>query len=283
MRLNGKPVAERIKNTIAERTAEFRGIGIVPKLSILRVGNRSDDVAYEQRLLKNCEDLGIEAESRSVDENIDMESFLKALEELNDDDTVHGILIFRPLPKQLDEAKICTAISPLKDVDCMNPINTEKVFSGDRFGFAPCTPEAVVEVLKFYGYNLIEKKVCIVNRSMVLGRPLAMLLLGEDSTVTVCHSKTKDLHKVTSDADIVITGIGKANYFTPMYFGRNSVVIDVGINFENDVMCGDVEFESVSKCVHAITPVPGGIGAVTSALLLQHVIRAIEIQQQLAL
>lgn len=277
MLLKGKPVADKIKENIINKSAELKGKRIFPKLSILRVGARPDDIAYEERLIKNCETLGIASEKVTLNDNIDMVNLTKTLEQLNNDSSVHGILVFRPLPKHLDEDAICKIINPSKDIDCMNPINTEKVFSGDESGYAPCTPEAVIKILKHYDYDLKGKNVAIVNRSMVLGRPLSMLFLREDSTVTICHSKTVDLPKVTSESDIVVTGVGRGKFFTANYFSKKSVVIDVGINFVDNAMCGDVNFEEVEPLVSGITPVPGGVGTVTSMILLQHVIKSAEL------
>ena len=251
----------------------------LPKIAILRVGQREDDIAYEARVLKNCQVVGIEAEVVEVDHNIDMENFMEVLQKLNEDVDTHGILIFRPLPAQLDTDKISRAIKPEKDIDCMSPVNTEKVFTGDTSGIAPCTPEAVIEILKFYGYELQGKNVTIVNRSMVLGKPLAMLFLGENATVTICHSKTADLKAVTAKADIVVTGVGRGKFFGKDYFSKDSVVIDVGINFVDGSLCGDVDGDQVYDEVAAITPVPGGVGTVTSMILLAHVIKAMNLQK----
>lgn len=279
MLLKGKPVADRIKEEILQTVSDCRIAGKnLPRLAILRVGERADDVAYESRVLKNCDSVGIEAEVVHVDNNIDMDSFLEVLEKLNNEPNIHGILIFRPLPKQLDMEQISWTIKPEKDVDCMSPINAEKVFEGDTSGILPCTPEAVMEILKYYEYDLEGKNVAIVNRSMVLGRPLSMLFLNENATVTICHSKTIDLPGITSKADIVVTGVGKGNYFGPQYFSEEAIVMDVGINFVDDKLCGDVDFNSVSEQVSAITPVPGGVGTVTSVILLKNVIKAMNLQ-----
>lgn len=281
MLLKGKPVADKIKAEIIKTVEECKASGrSLPKLAILRAGERPDDVAYESRVLKNCAELGIHAEVIAVDNNIEMVNFIEALNRLNDDPEIHGILVFRPLPQQLDMDAVSRAIRPDKDIDCMSPVNTEKIFTGDADGIPPCTPEAVIEILKYYGYELSGKNVAIVNRSMVLGRPLSMLFLAENATVTICHSKTKNLPRVTGSADVVVTGAGKAKFFGKEYFTEDSVVIDVGINMDNGNLCGDVDFEAVSDSVAAITPVPGGVGTVTSMLLLSHVIKAMKLQQR---
>lgn len=281
MLLKGKPVADKIKSEILNAVKECRNSGrSLPKLAILRVGNRPDDISYESRVLKNCAELGIEVEVNAVDCDIDMANFMGVLARLNEDDKTHGILIFRPLPDHLDSDLISRTIKPEKDIDCMSPVNTEKVFVGDRSGISPCTPEAVIEILKYYQYELSGKNVAIVNRSMVLGKPLAMLFLNENSTVTICHSKTKDLPAAASKADIVVTGAGKAKLFGKEYFTKDSVIVDVGINLDSEnKLCGDVDFEEVSETAAAISPVPGGVGTVTSMILLSHVIKAMNLQQ----
>jgi methylenetetrahydrofolate dehydrogenase (NADP+)/methenyltetrahydrofolate cyclohydrolase len=279
MLLKGKPVADKIKADIIHAVEEYKRAGEAPKIAILRVGAREDDVAYEERVLKNCRAVGIETEVVALDLTIDMEGFTKELNRLNEDVDTHGILIFRPLPAHLDTEKISKIIKPEKDIDCMSPVNTEKVFTGDSNGIAPCTPEAVIEILKFYDFDLQGKNVTIVNRSMVLGKPLAMLFLAENATVTICHSKTRDLSEVTKRADIVVTGVGRGKYFGPDFFTEDSVVVDVGINFAEGKLCGDVDFDKVSEQVSAISPVPGGVGTVTSMILLSHVIKAMKLQK----
>lgn len=279
MLLKGKPVADKIKEEIVSVVADCKNAGgVLPKLAVLRVGERADDVAYESRVLKNCAELGILAEVTAVDHTIQMDDFMKVLNSLNEDDKVHGILIFRPLPQQLDMDAISRAIKPEKDIDCMSPVNAEKIFTGDPSGIPPCTPQAVIEILKYYQYELSGKNVAVVNRSMVLGKPLSMLFLAENATVTICHSKTKDLPQVTKAADIVVTGVGRSKFFGQDYFNGNSIVIDVGINMDNGNLCGDVDFDMVADSVAAITPVPGGVGTVTSMILLAHVIKAMKLQ-----
>lgn len=280
MLLKGKPVADQIRIEIREAVEACRKSGrALPKLAILRAGSRPDDIAYENRVLKNCGELGILAKVVEVDDNVNMVNFINELQQLNEDQNIHGILIFRPLPKQLDMDLVSRTIRPEKDIDCMSPVNAEKVFLGDKSGIAPCTPEAVIEILKFYGYDLEGKHVAVVNRSMVLGKPLAMLFLNENSTVTLCHSKTKNLPEVTANADIVVTGAGKSKFFGKDFFSIDSVIVDVGINTDaSGNLCGDVDFDEVVASVSAISPVPGGVGTVTSMILLKHVIRAMEQQ-----
>jgi len=281
MLLEGKPVADKIKSEITDSVKECRSANSdLPKLAIMRAGSRPDDIAYESRIVKNCDELGIEVEVIVMEAKINMAGFMKTLEKLNEDAKIHGILIFRPLPDQLDLEVIRKAIKPEKDIDCISHASTEKIFSGDESGIPPCTPEAVIKILKFYEIELSGKNIVIINRSMVLGKPLAMLLLNENATVTICHSKTKELAEVVSRADIVVTGVGKPKFFKKEFFAKDSIVIDVGINFdEENNMCGDVDFSSVSEEVNSITPVPGGVEPVTSMVLLSHVIKAMKLQQ----
>ena len=277
--LKGQPVAEKIKQDIQKTVNECRETGCdLPKLAILRVGDRADDIAYEARVLKNCEALGIEAEVTVLKNDVATTEFNQMLEHLNQDPKTHGILLFRPLPDQLNMEEISRSIRPEKDIDCMNPLNMEKVFTGDHDGILPCTPEAVLEILKFYQFELSGKNIVIANRSLVLGKPLAMMFLQENATVTICHSKTKNMIEIMSKADIVVTGVGRGKLFSREYFSDQSVVIDVGINYLDGSLCGDVDFEDTKECVAALTPVPGGVGTVTSMVLLKHVIQAMKMQ-----
>lgn len=273
--LKGKPVADIIKEKMREDIKELSEKGKTPTLGIVRMGNRPDDLAYERGIVKNCTKVGIESKVFEIDREASMEEFTKLIEEVNEDNNIHGILIFRPLPKQIDEDIINNLINPDKDIDCMNPINLEKVFEGDLDGFVPCTPKAVVEILKHYEYPLEGANVAVVNRSLVVGRPLSMMLLEERATPTICHSRTKNLNKVTSSSDIVVAATGRARMFDESYFSEDNVVIDVGINDAGDgKICGDVDYDNVVDKVKAITPVPGGVGSVTTSLLLSHVVKA---------
>lgn len=268
--LKGAPVAAHIRDNIAQKIELCRLRGINPKIAIVRVGENPDDIAYEKRVKSNCEKVGLSYQVIVLDNDITQDEFEKEFQAVNSSADNDGILLFRPLPAQLDEEKICTMIDPAKDIDCMNPENLNRVFNGEKNGFAPCTPEAVVEILKYYNVPLRGADAVIINRSMVLGKPLAMLLMGEDATVTVCHSKTADTATHTKNADIIVTGVGKADYFGGEYFSEKNTVIDVGINFAEGKMTGDVNFGQAEPVVKAITPVPGGVGAVTSMILLKH-------------
>lgn len=274
--LKGKPVVEALKEQIKEKVESYNKKNIFPTIGIIRVGNREDDLAYERRVIKNCEQLGIKAHVFEMNENISMNDFAEEVKNIDENKNIHGILLFRPLPEQLDIKVVQELIRPEKDIDCMHPENLRKVFEGEEDGHYPCTPEAVVEILKYYDIPMKGSNIAIVNRSMVLGKPLSMMLIKENATVTICHSKTVNISNITKKANIVITGIGRPNFFTPEYFSKDNIVIDVGINYFNDKMCGDVDYEKIENSVQAITPVPGGVGTVTSTILLKHVMDALE-------
>ncbi|OSA76975.1 bifunctional 5,10-methylene-tetrahydrofolate dehydrogenase/5,10-methylene-tetrahydrofolate cyclohydrolase [Clostridium botulinum] len=275
--LYGNEVALKIKEDLNLRIGKLKEKNIIPKLAILRMGNKTDDIAYERSIIKSCEKLNIETKVEELNEDILEEDFLKLMESLNNEKETHGILVFRPYPKHLNENIINSSIALNKDVDCMHPLNLERIFEGDLNGFMPCTPEAVIEILKYYDIDLKGKNIVIINRSMVVGKPLSMMVLSHNATVTICHSKTIDLPSITKRADIVVTAIGKAKLIKEEYFNEDSIVIDVSINVdENGKLCGDVDFENVKEKVGAITPVPKGVGSVTTTLLLKHIVDAAE-------
>ncbi|AHF08842.1 MULTISPECIES: bifunctional 5,10-methylenetetrahydrofolate dehydrogenase/5,10-methenyltetrahydrofolate cyclohydrolase [Dehalobacter] len=273
--LNAKPVVQAMKENLQQEVAALKAEGINPTLGIIRVGSRPDDVYYENSIIKNCDNLGIATKTYPLDLNISMEEFTKVMTGVNNDSTVHGIMLFRPLPKQLDEEVIKHLISADKDIDCMNPLNLAKVFEGDMSGLLPCTPAACMETLSHYGYNLSGANVVVMGRSLVVGKPLAMMLLKENATVTMCHSKTKDMAGIAKKADIIIAAMGRAKMIDDKYVSENTVVIDVGINDAGDgKMCGDVDYDAVVNKVSAITPVPGGVGSITTAILMKNCLRA---------
>lgn len=277
--LSAKPVVQAIKDGLRQEIDKLAVKGCVPALGIIRVGSRPDDVYYENNIIKNCQSIGIVTVTYLQDEGIALKDFLEILRSVNADPQIHGILIFRPLPAQLDENVIKNYIDPAKDIDCMNPLNLAKVFEGEKDSLVPCTPAAVIETLKYYGIPLQGANVTIIGRSMVVGKPLSMMFLQENSTVTICHSKTRDLREIARRADILVAAIGKAGFVNEDFVSEASIVVDVGINEDEDgKMCGDVA-ESVRDIVQAITPVPGGIGTVTTTLLLKQVVRACQKQQ----
>ena len=278
--LSGSVVVKSIQKEIMLQVAELKAKGIIPTMGIVRVGSRPDDIAYENSILRNCESVGVETDIYEMDEDISMEEFVPFVKQLNASKALHGILIFRPLPSQLDIEVIKHLISPSKDIDCMNPISLGRVFEGMQDGFAPCTPKAVMEILKYYGIPLVGADVVIINSSSVVGRPLGMLMLDQKATITVCHSKTRNLKDVASKADIVVAAVGRPALFDDSYFNEASIVIDVGINeCEDGKICGDVDYDNVVVKVKGISPVPGGVGAVTTAILVKHVIEACNLQQ----
>ncbi|MDR1650048.1 MAG: bifunctional 5,10-methylenetetrahydrofolate dehydrogenase/5,10-methenyltetrahydrofolate cyclohydrolase [Synergistaceae bacterium] len=273
--MQGSVVAARMKATLEENVVALRRKGIEPKLAVVRVGSRPDDLAYERGILKRFDGLGIAAQVFEFPEDVGREDFVSAFAAIDTSPDVHGILLFRPLPARLDEDAIKKTIDPLKDVDGMSPFSSAKVFSGDAAGFAPCTPSAVMEMLDAYGVELAGKNVAVVGRSMVVGRPLAMLLLRRNATVTICHTKTKNMESICKNADILVAAAGKARMISPAFVSESSIVVDVGINVDDDgKLCGDVDYDAVSPVVSMISPVPGGVGAVTTSVLAKHVLKA---------
>ena len=245
----------------------------IPCLAIVRVGDREDDISYERGAIKKLESFGLKVKSYVYDEKISEENFLREFSSINEDENIDGILILRPLPKQIDEKNIEEIINPKKDLDGISIFNKAGVFSDKEEAFAPCTAKAVVEMLKFYEIDLAHKNIVILGRSLVVGKPLSMLLLKENATVTICHSKTKDVKEVCRNADILVVAIGRAKLVDETYIKEGAIVIDVGINIdENGKLCGDVNFESISKKASMASPVPGGLGAVTTAVLAKHLI-----------
>lgn len=274
--IKGKPVGDALSEVLKGECEALVKDGIQPKLAILRVGAKPNDLSYEKGALKKCDTIGIKAEVTELPEGTTQEQYIEALEKLNKDSSVHGILTFRPLPKGIDEEVIKNVIAPEKDVDCFSPMNTAKLMEGDKTGFPPCTPTAVVEILKHYNVPLKGAKVVVLGRSMVVGKPVSMLLLGENATVTICHSKTQDLPKVCADADVLVAGVGRARMVTADYVKEGAVVIDVGINAkpEGGGICGDVDTDDVVGKASMVTPVPAGVGSVTTSILAKHVIKA---------
>lgn len=273
--LKSKVVADRIKEQMKKDIQELKQANKTPRLGIVRLGDNPGDISYEKSIIKNCNNVGIESKVYERDRDIKTEELVELIEELNRNDEISGILVFRPLPDHIDEDIIRNVISPEKDVDCMHPLNLENIFEGKMDGFAPCTPKAAMEILKYYDIPLEGKNVVVVNRSMVVGKPLAMMLLNENATVTICHSRTKNLNEVTKNADIVVVALGRAKFFDESYFTEESIVIDVGVSLdENGKLSGDADYDRVLPLVNKITPVPGGVGSVTTSILLSQVVLA---------
>lgn len=272
LELRGKKVSNGIKEYV---TKELETLSFVPKLAIVRVGEKPDDMSYERGATKKLKSFGLDVASYVFPQDISDEDFKKAFKDINEDDEVTGILLLRPLPLTINEKDIENMIDPKKDLDGISPINIAKVFEGDTTGFSPCTAEAVIEVLKAYDIELTGKRVTVVGRSMVVGKPVSMLLLKENATVTMTHTRTVDLKKTCSDAEIVIAAAGRAKMLNSDYCGQDAVMIDVGINVdENGKLCGDVDYATLDGKASAATPVPGGVGTVTTAVLAKHLIQA---------
>lgn len=272
LELRGKKVSDGIKEYVSK---ELETLSFVPKLSIVRVGENPDDMSYERGATKKLKSFGLDVASYVFPQDISDEDFKKAFKDINEDDEVTGILLLRPLPRTINEKDIENMIDPKKDLDGISPINIAKVFAGDTSGFSPCTAEAVIEVLKAYDIELTSKRVTVVGRSMVVGKPVSMLLLKENATVTMTHTRTADLKKTCSDAEIVIAAAGRAKMLNSDYCGQDAVMIDVGINVdENGKLCGDVDYSTLDGKASAATPVPGGVGTVTTAVLAKHLIQA---------
>lgn len=273
--LKGAAVSAKIKEEVALRVKDLPGK--TPKLAIVRVGDRADDVSYERGALKKMENFGLSAESFCFPEDITDEAFKEEFARINKDPDIDGILLLRPLPKQIREKDIEHMIDPGKDLDGISPENIARVFSGDPNGFAPCTAEAVIQVLKGYDIPIQGKLVTVVGRSMVVGRPLSMLLLKENATVTICHTRTENLMEVCKKAEILVAAAGQKKMIDASYVRSDAVVIDVGIHVdENGKLCGDVDFTSLEGKASMTTPVPGGVGTVTTAVLARHLVKAAE-------
>lgn len=275
--LKGAPAAAALAEELAKRCAALKERNIRPTLALLRVGENESDLAYERGILKRCDAVGIGVRKVLLPADTDQAAVLAEISKINSDPDIHGCLMFRPLPKHLNEAEICEALDARKDADCMTERSLTHVFTGRGEGFAPCTAESCIEILKFYGYNLSGKNVAVIGRSLVIGKPVSMLLQKENATVTMCHTKTVDLPSVCRDKDILVVAAGRARIVDASYTNASQAVIDVGINVDADGnMCGDVDFASVEPACGAITPVPGGVGSVTTAILCRHVIEAAE-------
>ena len=276
--LKGAPVAHAIMAACAERAEKLHKQGIVPTLAIVRVGENDSDLSYERGAEKRCREAGIAVKGIQLAADTDSDTYLARIRELNGDRGVHGILLLMPLPPQIDEAAARKALLPEKDVDGCTAGSLAGVFMNSGEGFPPCTAQAAVEILDYYGVEICGKRAAVAGRSLVFGRPAAMLLMHRNATVSICHSRTRDMRKVLQQADIVLIGIGKAESIGKDYFSAGQTVVDVGIhwNEEKQKLCGDVNFDEAESVVNAITPVPGGVGAVTTSVLAKHVIDAAE-------
>lgn len=271
-RLSGKEVTAALNARIRANVETCRARGVEPTLCMVRVGDNPSDMSYERGASKRCETLGVACKQIHLPEDVSQEELLSVIEDVNQDPAIHGLLLFRPLPKHLDQALIENALDPAKDVDCMTDLSMSGVFTGKQIGFPPCTPQACMEILDHYGYDCTGKKAVVIGRSLVVGKPAAMMLIKKNATVTICHTRTKDMPAVTRDADLIIVAAGRAGVIGADYVREGQTIIDVGINVNAEgKLCGDVDFAAVEPVVDAITPVPGGVGTVTTSVLVGHV------------
>ena len=273
--IDGKLISTQIKDELRDKVATLKEQGIIPCLAVIQVGNDPASSVYVNNKKKACAYIGIESLSYELEEAVSQEELLTLIEKLNQDDKVNGILVQLPLPKHIDENAVIHAISPKKDVDGFHPETVGNMCIGTK-GFLPCTPAGVIQLLKRSGIEIAGKECVVVGRSNIVGKPMAMLLLRENGTVTITHSRTKDLKEVTKRADILVVALGKPKFITKEYVKEGAVVIDVGIHRnENNKLCGDVDFEDVIDKVSAITPVPGGVGPMTIAMLMDNCVKSV--------
>ena len=278
--IDGKAISLAIKDELKEKVAEYKNKGIDITLAVVKVGNDPASAVYVRNKEKACEYVGINSRTLALPEETTQEELLKVVRELNEDDTVNGILVQLPLPKHIDESEILLAINSTKDVDGFHPVNVGKMVIGEDT-FLPCTPAGIIEMLKRSDVDIEGKECVVIGRSNIVGKPMSLLMLKENATVTITHSRTKDLKEVTKRADILVAAIGKPKFVTADYVKEGAVVIDVGMDRdENGKLCGDVDFESVEPKASAITPVPGGVGPMTVTMLLVNCLRSVELNKK---
>ena len=274
--LLGKPVADALAEDITARAAALAAAGHQPKLAILRVGERPDDWTYERSAMKRADTCGIAVEQVVLAADASTEQIIDAVQRVNADDSIDGCLLFRPLPKGVDEEAVCNALDPAKDIDGITR-GSRAALLGAGDGFAPCTAAACIDILEHYGVQIDGKRAVVLGRSLVIGKPVALMLLDRNATVTVCHSHTADLAQVVRQADIVVCATGRAKAYGADVFAPGQTVLDVGINFDAaGKLCGDVDFDAVEPVVGAITPVPRGVGSVTTVAMLRNVVVSAE-------
>ena len=277
--LKGMPVAKAMTEKNAERVEALKAKGILPTLAIVRLGENPSDLSYENGALKRAEKTGVAVKQFVLSESATQEELVEVIKGINADDSIHGVLMFRPLPKHIDEKAVCEMLDTAKDMDGITSGSMAGVFMENGMGYPPCTASAVMEIFDHYGIELKGKKVTIFGRSLVIGKPVAMMVMGRHATITVCHSRTtaEDFAKAGKEADIVIAALGRAKMIDASKLGKDQVIIDVGINVDEDgSLCGDVNFEQAEPLAKAITPVPKGVGSVTTAVLMQHIVEAAE-------
>lgn len=280
--LLGKEVTAAMNEKLQAKVAELQEKGVTPKLGIIRCGENPSDLSYEKGAMSRAALIGVEVERFLLPEDVTKEALIAQIEALNADTSIHGVLLFRPLPKHLKDvqSEICNHLRPEKDIDCMTDLSNAGVFMGKQLGFAPCTPQACMEILDYYGIDCKGKTAVVIGRSLVVGRPAAMMLMQRNATVTICHTKTVDTASIARQADILVTSAGVLNSLTADYVRPGQIVIDVSINWDptkkdgKGGIAGDADFAAVEPIVEAITPVPGGVGAVTTSVLIGHVVEA---------
>lgn len=279
--IDGKAVSAFVKQRVADEVERLKKTGVAPCLCVIIVGDNSASRTYVNNKKKACEATGIVSKEFALPENTTTEELLSLINELNNDKSVNGILCQLPVPKQIDESAVIAAISPEKDVDAFHAVNVGRLMQGVQ-SFQPCTPAGIIELLKYYNIDISGKECVIVGRSNIVGKPMAMLLLQHNGTVTVCHSKTKNLEEITRRADILVVATGKAKFVTADMLKDGATVVDVGMDRdENDKLCGDVDFNSCEKKAGFITPVPGGVGPMTVAMLLENTVTAAKMQNNI--
>ena len=275
--LLGKEVNADLNQQIIDRVNALKEKGVVPTLGIIRVGEKDADLSYERGATKRCEKLGVEYKKFVFPENVSQEELMGAIDQVNKDSSIHGVLIFRPLPKTLDEKAVIAALDPEKDIDGITDGSMVGVYTGQKKGFPPCTAQAVMEILRHYQVDLKGKKAVVIGRSLVIGKPVAMMLLKQNATVTICHTKTKDMAAEAREADVLVVAAGHRDVVDDTFVRPRQMVIDVGINVNDEgKLCGDVSYDKVEPIVDAITLVPGGVGSVTTSVLVSHVVEAAE-------
>lgn len=274
--LLGVPVANALGERLGGEITRLKRLGVTPTLAIVRVGARKDDLSYERGAMKRCEGLGIDVRRFVLDEGCSQEELVSTIQQVNEDASIHGCLLFRPLPAGLDEAAACAALDPAKDVDCITEGSMYGVFVNKPIGFAPCTAEACIELLDYYGYDLTGARVTVIGRSLVIGKPISMMLQSRNCTVTMCHTRTKDIAAECREAEILVVAAGHIGTIGANAAAPQQVIVDVGINWDQNAgkLCGDVLFDEVEPLVSAITPVPRGVGSITTAVLAKHVVEA---------
>ena len=271
--LKGLPVANAINEKLMEQVKSIEGP--LPHLAIIRVGERPDDCSYERGAVKKMDKVGVRCTTYTFDADIDNETFQAEFDKINENPDIDGILMLRPLPKQLDEKQIENKIDPRKDLDGISPLNLAKVYAGDESGYAPCTAEAVIEMLDYADIDIKGKRVTVVGRSLVIGKPVSMLLMKRNATVTVCHTKTVDMEGTCKNAEILVAAAGSARMIKKDYVAEGAIVVDVGINVDEEGnLCGDVDFDTITDIAAIATPVPGGVGSVTTSVLAKHLVKA---------